>query len=562
MMFLIRLGGRGRTLDDMENVSIGLRSNTKELCSAHGLATHGLAKGSRGLVTGVLVHRPRERNGWYMCWHQEFSPFPDASISDRMSMIRKILEKANQDATIAELGQAWGPVRQNQIMQLERSGKFTEATECQKELIQLLDVHSDDPRWELLLGQELQRLDKLQGRVAIAQEQLKATISQSPPRRNQVEIPFTPLTGSMKGGTFIQWTDDRLAPMEMQIAGRPCATLDGGVFVAPMSFGAVGPQTVTVLFADSGHDEKYADAFAYWRPGEILAVDPNSFPSVGYRKVHISTTDLGSPISEVRIAGIECKMDGAPSNSEVDVVVPAVESEGGVQVIVKAENGNSAVSMPHVFSIYRSQSFRYVGENIHLSDDHRTATRHQGVFEGVCIGTHALRMFAEGRYFELAVQSRESTGSTKTLAVGFTAASPDKDILDRKGFVRHAEARALTRTWLAGYERGGAVFVDDGEESRIDPKAWRPVKDVREGSKIGVLLDNHANLVIFQDGVEKVRRNMKNNVPNAREDVFAVVDLQGLVKCVKLSHEAYPPKPCIQLDDEDVSETTQKTSNQ
>jgi len=85
---------------------------------------------------------------------------------------------------------------------------------------------------------------------------------------------------------------------------------------------------------------------------------------------------------------------------------------------------------------------------------------------------------------------------------------------------------------------------------------------VREGFKIGVLLDNDANLVIFQDGVEKVRRNMKNSVPNATEDVFAVVDLQGLVKCVELSDEAYPPNPFIQLDDEDVSETTQKTSNQ
>jgi len=105
---------------------------------------------------------------------------------------------------------------------------------------------------------------------------------------------------------------------------------------------------------------------------------------------------------------------------------------------------------------------------------------------------------------------------------------------------------------------GGAVFIDDRKESKIGPKAWLLVKDVRAGSKIIASFDDKADLVIFHDGVEKWWQAMKNSVANDAGDVFAVVDFQGLVECVELAEQAYPLKHFMQLDDENVSETIKK----
>lgn len=83
----------------------------------------------------------------------------------------------------------------------------------------MLEVYSNDPRRELLLGQELLRLDKLEGRIeteARTQEHPKATIPQSPPTQNEAEIPFALNTGCLKTGIFVQWVDNhRISPMGM-----------------------------------------------------------------------------------------------------------------------------------------------------------------------------------------------------------------------------------------------------------------------------------------------------------------------------------------------------------
>jgi len=50
-------------------------------------------------------------------------------------------------------------------------------------------------------------------------------------------------------------------------------------------------------------------------------------------------------------------------------------------------------------------------------------------------------------------------------------------------------------------------------------------------------------LVIFQDGVERVRLKVLKGerLPQADEDLFAIVDLQGSVRSVELIEGAAPP---------------------
>ncbi|CAE8666726.1 unnamed protein product [Polarella glacialis] len=48
------------------------------------------------------------------------------------------------------------------------------------------------------------------------------------------ELPLEPRSGSVDGGTRLQWTGQGPAPLDLYLAGRPCAALRGGAFVVPL----------------------------------------------------------------------------------------------------------------------------------------------------------------------------------------------------------------------------------------------------------------------------------------------------------------------------------------
>mmetsp|Transcript_99141 Transcript_99141/g.175718 ORF Transcript_99141/g.175718 Transcript_99141/m.175718 type:complete len:819 (+) Transcript_99141:135-2591(+) len=399
----------------------------------------------------------------------------------------------------------------------------------------------------------------------VAKEPAAAPAATAPGGSVKAVALLEPATGSVKGGTTVKWIGPGQAPAEMQIGGRPCAALEGGIFVTPNCRGSAGPQAVLVT-AQDGSIQEFFGAFTYWTPGQLLAVEPARASLLGGKKVRVTTTDLGAFISDVIISGISCSLEGDARSTFADIILPKVEAEGYVNIEVHSTNGNSAKSSD-AFSYYAPELFGHVGSKVEVSDSSQTAKRVSGVTSAVCIGGYPLRKHPEGQYFELRVN--EVMTSTKTMAVGVATAQKEEDIL-RNGAIWYEDAKALDRKWLAGYDARGAQFISDKEESKID--SWRPIRDVRVGSRIGVLwatssseaegADTDATaaakdklaatkheLVIFHDGVEKVRLQATGRLPEEGEKLFAIVDLQGTVKSVTLLEGASPPIAEQDVDD-------------
>lgn len=266
----------------------------------------------------------------------------------------------------------------------------------------------------------------------------------------------------------------------------------------------------------------------------------------------IVTNDLGAPITEVRIGGIVCDHAARPSSTSAEVVLPPMEVEGRVDVIVKAANGNIA-TRSNAILCYPPEAFGSVGERIELSDDNKTARRIDGINGGVCLGAYPLRRCGEGRYFEVLLS--EWTTSLQSMAIG-VAVAQDMDQILINGRVRLDDARKLKRIWLAGYDSRGGQFINDEEVESIKEKSWRPVKDLRPSAdgtpiRLGALwleplddLTAAPSLVIFQDGVERVRLPAAGRLPARSEDLYALIDLHGNVKCASLVEGALPPQLC------------------
>lgn len=374
------------------------------------------------------------------------------------------------------------------------------------------------------------------------------------PAPDEVSVPgpvqITPCNGSVKGGTRVSWCGNGPEPCSIEVDGRPCAPLDGGIYVVPccrreLSTSVTSTETVDVrvVMAD-GRQLLYPHAFTYWLPGKLHEIEPPSGPVTGSRQLQITTSNLGAPISEVLIGGIRCELVGIPSASAVVVKLPASQREGKVSVCVQSSNGNMA-SSDECFHYYMPEAFGLVGENIQLSAEDRTVMRSEGVTGGVCISAFPLRSFPQGRYFEILV--KDVTKSMRAMAVGILVGRVSEDKLHH-GRIKVQEARELERVWLAGYDKGGAVFWSDGQESKLPANAWRPVRDVKVGTRLGVLwaecMDAPATsptLVVFQDGEERLRLPAKGRVPLGSEEVYALVDVQGTTRCVSLVEGSSPP---------------------
>merc|ERR1712232_1193448 len=128
------------------------------------------------------------------------------------------------------------------------------------------------------------------------------------------------------------------------------------------------------------------------------------------------------------------------------------------------------------------------------------------------------------------------------MGIGFTV-QLQNSAFSEEGCINVEDARMLPRAWLCGYDvrkrRTGAIFVTDGEEREIfesgvlssapEDEIWRPATDVSIGTRLGVLwseqLDEAGSpqLVIFQDGVERLRLNPTGRLPRKDEELYALV---------------------------------------
>mmetsp|Transcript_18016 Transcript_18016/g.42097 ORF Transcript_18016/g.42097 Transcript_18016/m.42097 type:complete len:701 (-) Transcript_18016:74-2176(-) len=371
------------------------------------------------------------------------------------------------------------------------------------------------------------------------------SVFEPPPRSLTGMLPFRPRAGPTKGGLKISWQGDDEPPWGVDIGGRPCAALENGVYVVPK--GSEGPQPVTIV-TEEGKRHLCTDTFSYWKPGEFVSVKPARVPLTGGRQVTITTSDLGAPIVEVVFDSMAGVVSEGASSSTAVVTVPAVDSEGYARVEVRAENGNVATSDSEAFFLYEPETFGVCGDRIELQEERRKATRRTGTITGgVCIGAYPLRRCPEGRYFEVCIREMNESRSTKTGAFGMML-KPPEDIVVREGQLRGSieEARQLPRVWLLGYDNRGLLFINDGNEVKMPSATWRPVRDIKEeGTKIGVLWTEgpEPELVIYQDGQEKVRSELGGLLPKPDDALYAVVDVQGCIKGIELLEGASPPQP-------------------
>ncbi|CAE8645888.1 unnamed protein product, partial [Polarella glacialis] len=246
----------------------------------------------------------------------------------------------------------------------------------------------------------------------------------------------------------------------------------------------------------------------------------------------------------VLISGEACDLKPGATSTEAFLKLPFSTAEGDVAIEVRAPNGNGATANA-AFTYLRPEAFGRAGHKVALSQDGQVVTRRDGVNDGVCIGAFPLRRQpAGGRYFELSV-GQVGHGGQRALAMGVVALKPESAFLSG-GRAMPQEAREFERAWLAGYDRGGALFLADGRESKIPTGLWRPAASVKAGTVFGVLWTdaapgNESELVIFQDGKECVRLPAGVGSPGPDEELFAVVDLQGSARQVSLVVGAIPP---------------------
>ena len=137
------------------------------------------------------------------------------------------------------------------------------------------------------------------------------------------------------------------------------------------------------------------------------------------------------------------------------------------------------------------------GDRIEFSDDHTVATRCAGLTHGVCfvhledafeldaVTKDGRNVIGLARYFEVKIEKMEKRASTFALGV---CLSPPTSKQKMHSFDR---ATALPgRSWIVGYDLP-KVFVDGKEYAKVPTSEWRPLKHVKQGDRVGLLILRH-----------------------------------------------------------------------
>lgn len=387
-------------------------------------------------------------------------------------------------------------------------------------------------------------LPKLPSVATLSTGVLPSAIPSSP---DLLPCPIQPSSSSYKGGVQVKWIDSTIeVPLNISLDGRPCAPMDGGVFIVPCQRKVpenTSPWSMVDMeaFGIDGERRLYPRGFMYWQPGEILSIEPSRGSTIGGEEVHVHTTDLGGSMVELLIDGVPCKLVGTPSATDVIGILPPGERERDVLVQIQGSNGNVA-GLENGFHYFVTETFGDVGENIKVTNRGFSATRVAGVNRAICLSASPLRRRPEGFYFEIAVE--DVCKSVRSIAVGMLAVTPGE--VSRRDPKVLVEAKELPRVWLIGYDKAGSLLICDGTESNNRASKWRPLKDVKAGSRLGVLWSQTEDavsplLIVFQDNLEVARLCTGGRLPKENDDLFAVVDVQGTVRSVSFIQDSSVP---------------------
>jgi len=160
---------------------------------------------------------------------------------------------------------------------------------------------------------------------------------------------------------------------------------------------------------------------------------------------------------------------------------------------------------------------------------------------GIVFGNAPIPRFAEGAYFEVAVDETRA-GEIDGLAIGVTTLLPEAP-----SEVPQA-ADVLPNSWSYGYDSSAKVKGSD----ILLPIDWNPVK-LRPGDSIGLLIPSDGRPLLFING-NPVPCKLPGHVP-VDCALYGFVDLIGATRAVTLLPEARPPS-CLKADaDDEVSAT-------
>jgi len=172
------------------------------------------------------------------------------------------------------------------------------------------------------------------------------------------------------------------------------------------------------------------------------------------------------------------------------------------------------------------------GDRLELSEDGALARRTSGVGYGAAfVGPLSLERSGSA-YFEVEVNEVEASRS-QTMAIGITCSLPAAKSL------RVERARDLGEgTYIVGYDLP-KVFANGAEVSKISTKEWRPLKELKVGDRIGLLIQRRSmELTVFVNGVKKASAAGLGGGQRWPGEVYGVVDLHGAVKSMWLRSAA------------------------
>mmetsp|Transcript_33582 Transcript_33582/g.96323 ORF Transcript_33582/g.96323 Transcript_33582/m.96323 type:complete len:522 (+) Transcript_33582:64-1629(+) len=175
------------------------------------------------------------------------------------------------------------------------------------------------------------------------------------------------------------------------------------------------------------------------------------------------------------------------------------------------------------------------GERLELLEDNALARRTSGVGYGsVFVGPLSLEKGAA--YFEIEIEELEPKRS-QTMAIGVCSALPPQ------GRVSRAErARDLGQgSFLLGYDLP-KVFAHGAEVAKIGAREWRPLKELSQGDRVGLLVERaNMELTVFVNGTRRATASLANAGGGRAGDsgrwpaeVWGVVDIYGTVRAVRL----------------------------
>eukprot|EP00933_Yihiella_yeosuensis_P038264 TRINITY_DN32203_c0_g1_i1.p1 TRINITY_DN32203_c0_g1~~TRINITY_DN32203_c0_g1_i1.p1 ORF type:complete len:445 (-),score=95.82 TRINITY_DN32203_c0_g1_i1:330-1664(-) len=173
-----------------------------------------------------------------------------------------------------------------------------------------------------------------------------------------------------------------------------------------------------------------------------------------------------------------------------------------------------------------------IGERLELSESGALATRTSGINQGIAF-TGPFSMEQGTAYFEIEVVELEPSRSS-TLAIGVCSALPAAGRV-----ARTSSARDLKDGFcLLGYDL--PKIYANGSETKINTKAWRPLKDLTVGTRVGLLISRSAmELTVFVNGEKKVTAKLPGDATgHCPSKLWGVVDVHGTVKAVRLHGNA------------------------